>query len=142
MQIVYRLRMTTKRTHDEFKSRREIQDSGWKLEQTDKVEFNSGSETVKHVVGKSLVAKVLKDRGYRIDSEVEKDGVGEIDIVAYGKDNDAFGVELETSPTEEVVSDKIERYCYGEIWRDVFVLNLNEMPVDMLEAKSWIENQL
>jgi len=132
----------TKREREEYVARREIQDSGWKLDKTDKIEFNSGSETVKHVVGKALVAKVLKERGYRVDSEVEKDGVGEIDIVAYGKEQDTFAVELETSPTDEVVQDKLERYYHGEIFREVFVLNLNEMPVNMLKAKDWVSQQI
>lgn len=134
--------MSNKRSHNEFAARREIQDNGWRLEQTDKIEFNSGSETTKHVVAKALVGKVLKEKGYRIDSEVSKDECGEIDVVAYGYDNDKFGVELETSPTEEVIQDKLDRYCYGQIWREIFVLNLNEMPMDMLKAKEWVEDQL
>jgi len=135
--------MSDKREYAEFSHRRELQDAGWKLRQRDAVAFNSGSETVKHCVCKMLVAKALKERGYRVDTEVVKDNVGEIDIVAYGvSDEPAFGVEVETSPTEDVISDKLSRYHDGEPYRDVFVINVSEMPVDMLEAYNWVQDQL
>jgi len=135
--------MSDKRQYSEFEHRRELEAAGWKVRQRDAVAFNSGSETVKHAVCKLLTCYVLKERGYRVDTEVEKEGVGEIDIVAYGiADEPAFVVEVETSPTEDIVKDKIARYHDNEPYRDVFVLNPNDMPVNMLEAREWIQEQL
>jgi len=69
--------MSDKRTRDEYRSRRAIQDAGWKLDKTDKVEFNDGSETLRHAECKLRVAWFLRQQGYRVDSEIEgPDGQG------------------------------------------------------------------
>jgi len=134
----------TKREYEEATHRRELQDCGWDVRKRDSVAFNSGSETARHAVCKMLVAHYLKqEQGYRIDSEVEHNDRGEIDIVAYGlEDEPAFAVECETSPTEDVIEDKIERYVYNTPMRDVFVLNVTEMPSDIMDAYAWVESEL
>jgi len=134
----------TKREHEESTHRRELQDAGWHVIKRDSVAFNSGSETAQHAVCKMLVAHYLKhEQGYRIDSEVEHEDRGEIDIVAYGvSDEPAFAVECETSPTEDVIKDKVERYVYNTPMRDVFVLNVTEMPSEIMEAYAWVSDNL
>jgi len=136
--------MSDKRRYDEFKHRRELQDSGWKVTQRDAVAFNSGSETARHAVCKMLVAHYLKhEQGFRVDSEVEHKDRGEIDIVAYGSSGEpAFAVECEHSPTEDVVQDKLERYVENTPFRECFVLNVGEMPSEIMEAYSWVGEQL
>lgn len=133
----------TKRQRDEYTSRRAIQDAGWRIGQEDKVAFNSGSETVRHATCKLLVGHYLKhEKGYRIDSEVEHEDRGEIDIAAYALEGAPIAVECETSPTEEVIKDKLERYVYGTIFRECHVVNVTEMPDNIMEAYEWVSNQL
>lgn len=135
--------MTNKRSHREFSHRRELEAAGWQLRQRDAVAFNPGSETVRHAVCKMLVAFKLREKGYRVDTEVPKEGVGEIDVVAYAApDEPAFAVECETSPTDETLNDKMERYYHNEPFRDVFVLVVNDMPENILDALAWVEDQL
>jgi RecB family endonuclease NucS len=133
----------TKRKRDEYRARRDIQDAGWRIEQQDKVAWNSGSETARHMVCKTLAGHYLKhEQGYRIVSEVEHSDRGEIDIVAYSLDGAPIAIECETSPTDEVVQDKVDRYVHGTIFRDVFVINVSEMPENIMDAYSWVSEQL
>jgi type I site-specific restriction endonuclease len=133
-------RRMNKRQQQERLARRKLKNAGWDVSKTDSVEFNSGSETTKHVVGKTLVAKVGKDQGYRVCSEVEHDDRGEIDIVLYGRKDEApVAIELETNPQEDTISDKVERYVRGTPIRDILLINLDDMPTDIDEAEEWIQ---
>jgi predicted AAA+ superfamily ATPase len=131
-----------KRQHDELTERRRLQDAGWDVHKRDAVAFNGGSETDAHAVVKLLVAKHLREQGYRIDTEVKKEGVGEIDVVAYGGEGPPFAVEVETSPTREVVDDKLDRYYRGEPFRDVFIIDPTEMPDSVSGAREFVEGEL
>ncbi|MDL0127041.1 hypothetical protein [Halobacterium salinarum] len=132
----------TKRARIEYDGRQALQDAGWQLRKRDAVAFNGGSETDAHLLAKTLVAAVLRDQGYRIDTEVEKDDVGEIDVVAYGGEGPPFAVEVETNPTQEVISDKLSRYYEGEPYRDVFVIDPSEMPDSISGAREFVEGEL
>ncbi|MUV59961.1 hypothetical protein [Halobacterium sp. CBA1126] len=131
-----------KRTRDEYGGRKDLQDAGWRVQQQDAIAFNEGSESTQHLIAKTLVANELRDRGYRIDTEVEKEGVGEIDVVAYGKGEPPFAVEVETNPTEDVVSDKLHRYYEGEPYCECYVLDVDELPDSITAAQEWVEAQL
>ena len=134
--------MTNKRQYDEYSQRKELQSANWRVEKADKIEFNHGSETNKHIQTKVAAAIVLQERGYRIDSEVEMEG-GTVDLLGYGRDDgDVIVVECETSPTEDVISDKIERYIYNQPPRECYVLDTNETPTDFIESIEWMRNQL
>lgn len=134
--------MSDKNKHIEFSQRRELQSAGWRVEQSDKIEFNHGSETAKHIQTKVAAAIVLQEKGYRIDSEVEM-GSGTVDLLGYGReDGDVIVVEAETSPTEEVIEDKIERYIYNEPPRECYVLNTNDIPTDFIQSIEWVREQL
>ena len=135
--------MSDKRTWDEYSHRRELQSANWRVEKTDKVEFNEGSETVRHEVCKMLVASYLKrEKGLRVDSEVKHPERGEIDVIGYSGEGPAIAVECETSPKEGVVSDKLERYVDGTPFRDMFLVNVGEMPENIMDAYEWVGEQL
>jgi len=131
-----------KRQRQEFDDRKRLQDAGWKVRQRDAVAFNSGSENPTHYLCKALVAQVLKARGFRIDTEVAKESAGEIDVVAYGKDDAPTVIEVETDPTEAVIQDKLTRYYEDEPFREVFVIDPTEMPESLFEARNWVSEQL
>lgn len=130
----------TKRAYDEWYPRRKLNESGWDVSKPDSVKFNSGSETCRHAVAKMIAAYYLKQEGYRISSEVRHPDRGEIDILAYSPER-VIAVELETSPTEDVIRDKVDRYVHGPI-QDCFVLNVGQMPENILDALEWVDNQL
>ena len=132
----------TKRQYDDWRGRQRLTDAGWNVSKTDSIQFNAGSETFRHLVAKSAAAFYLKhDQGYRVDSEVTHPERGEIDILAWNAD-DIIAVECETAPTEEVITDKLERYYEGTPIRDVFVINVTEMPAEILPAYEWIVGEL
>lgn len=122
---------------------RRIQGAGWDATKTDEVRFNSGSETLKHFVLKSVVAKLLVDRGFKVSSEVVHDTRGEIDIVCHGEPGYApWCVEVETHATDDVIQDKIKRYVKGTTFRECFVLAVEDAPTDIGEMYQWVENKL
>lgn len=132
----------TKRQFEDWRGRKRLTDKGWDVQKKDAIKFNSGSETTKHLMCKTLVGQYLKQaKGYRIDSEVTHEKRGEIDIVAW-KADDIISVECETDPTDKVISDKVNRYVRGTPMRECFVIPVNEMPTEMEEAYQWVANQL
>lgn len=132
----------TKRERNEYEQRRTLQNAGVRVDKRDVIQPNHGSETFKHKLGKLAVAHVLEERGYRYDSEVEVPD-GEIDMLGYANaEKDCIAVEIETSPTQEVITNKIERYVENLPIRECFVLNANEIPMDGMEAVEYVKEQL
>jgi hypothetical protein len=131
-----------KRTRQEYDHRTTLRDAGWAVSQQDMVAFNSGSETLDHYCAKALAAWVLKQEGYRVGSEVEKDGVGEIDVIGYGTDDPPIAVECETDISDEVIRDKLERYVWGEPFRDLFVVAVDELPAERDAALEYVRESV
>jgi len=126
-----------------WKEYRELHNHGWDVTKTNQVEFNGGSETVKHAISKMLVAHAGHTAGYRVSSEVEHSHRGEIDVLLYGNpDRLTYAVECETSPTMDVVEDKIDRYVNGTPIDDMVLINVSELPVDMLKAYEFVQAEL
>jgi len=77
---------------------RRLKDAGWDVNKEPAVRFNAGgsSETVGHVVGKTLTAKILLQNGYMVDTEVEGPQ-GTVDVLCYAPDRITMVVELETN---------------------------------------------
>lgn len=122
---------------------RDLQNAGWDVQKQNQIRLNSGSESVKHAVAKILVALVGHNDGYRISSEVEHKDRGEIDMLLYGvPDRLTLAVECETSPTMEVVEDKVSRYVDGTPVDDMALVNLSEMPLNMLDAFAYVQAEL
>jgi hypothetical protein len=135
--------MSDKAKQLEYSWRNELKRNGWDISKTDSIQFNSGSETTRHIVCKSLVGRYLKHEcNLRIDSEVTHPERGEIDIVAYGEESPPFAVEVETNVTDDVTSDKLERYYEGTPLREVYILELLDMPTDWNEAYQWVAEEL
>lgn len=135
--------MSDKRRYNEYSQRRELQDAGWKVYQTDSIRFNGGSETSAHMACKSLVGWFLSQQGFRICSEVENQSeTAEADIVAYGNGEPAFVVECETAINETIRSKKLDQFYHGEPFAECYLLEVNDLPLDRMEALEWIQNQL
>lgn len=133
--------MSNLRTQQEFRQRQVLKEAGWSVSQTDSIEFNAGSESYEHFLTKSIVAYEMKKRGFRVASEVEGPG-GEVDLVFYGTEDHPLAIEVEKNITEEVIQDKLERYVYGEPFRDMLVIDVDELPENIDEARTWIRGEL
>lgn len=133
-----------KRTRTEYDQRTELQQSGWNVQKRDAVAFNSGSETPLHAHAKMSAAYILRDADYRIDSEVEHETRGEIDILAYGHQSrlSPIAVEVETYPAGEVIQDKIKRYVKGTPVQEMYTINVSELPSDIHEMGDAIRAEL
>lgn len=136
--------MSDKRRHDEYQARRELSDFGAKVQQRDAVAFNAGpsSETLKHYIAKAVTAYILRERGYRVDTEVEMPD-GELDVLGYANgEGDMIGVELETNVTQDVKSRKIDQFYTNTPLRECWIIEVNDLPTDIEAMKAEIEAQL
>jgi len=117
-----------------------LRKGGWTFDKSHR--YNSGSETVAHATCKNLAGHYLQhEHGYQVGFEVTHEDRGEIDVVGI-RESDIICVECETSPTGEVVDDKLERYVQETPIRDMFLLNVSELPAEWMEAYRWIDNQI
>jgi len=130
----------TKRERDMYDVRKELERNGWSFDKSTR--YNSGSETVAHATCKNLAGHYLEhEHAYQVSFEVAHKERGEVDVVGI-RENDIIAIECETSPTEEVVDDKLSRYVEGTPIRDMFLLNVNEMPHEWMMGYRWIDGQI
>jgi len=125
---------------------RALQNQGVNVHKERIPRMNAGgkSETVKHHTIKNLIAYAgARDYGYMSDIEVEVPQ-GDIDCLLWGlNDRLTLACEVETAPTEETKESKLERYVkqIGPI-DDMRLINVNNVPTDMMEAADYVSNQL
>jgi RecB family endonuclease NucS len=129
----------------QYAAYRRLKDDGVDVRKHNSVRFNAGgsAETTKHAVAKTLAAKVLLANDYRVDSEVEMQH-GTVDILGWGNpDRLNYVVELETSPDAETKDDKLTRYVLNQqTIDDMILINVTDMPVNMLDALDYVSDQL
>jgi len=135
--------MSDKRRADKHKAYQLLKRNGVDLQQHNQIRFNSGSETWRHVICKAAVAYIGQANGYWVSSEVDAKW-GEIDVLLWGHpDRMTIAVEVETSPTEAVKEDKIQRYVRKQPGIDeMYLVNVSEMPVDMMHALDYVSDSL
>jgi hypothetical protein len=126
---------------------RTLQDSGVKLSKQNQIQPNAGSETIKHLVAKTLVGYIGLVNGYKVDSEVEivkhSETIGEVDCLLWGHPKRlTTAVEVETSPEENTMQDKKMRYIDGTAIQEIQVINVTELPLDMIEGAEQIGDEL
>lgn len=129
-----------------YDAHRELSDSGLTVRKERMPPMNAGgkSETVKHIVGKTLVAYIAAaEHGYQSDLEVPTDQGKEIDCLLWGHPRRlTYAVELEHSPTEETKQKKLKQYVKAvPAVDDMLLINLNEMPVNMLDARAYLREE-
>lgn len=130
----------TKRNRELYESRKILRNHDWDVSNSSR--FNSGSETLAHSVCKQVAGHYLHaELGYHIGFEVSHPERGEIDVLAWNED-DIVCVECETSPTDDVIDDKLSRYVEGTPIRDMFILNVSELPAEWSHAYKWVDEQL
>ena len=117
-----------------------LKENGWVVNQDDAVRFNSGSETLAHVFVKTVTAKVLKDQGYRVDTEVVMPD-GEVDVLGYSE-QDMIVVECESNPDSNTFSSKLNRYVHDQPPREMFWIDVDNVPGNIGEAYDHITSEL
>lgn len=121
---------------------RTLKDANVEVSKHNQIKFNGGSETVKHLVCKSLAAYVGHANGYRVSSEVEVPQ-GEIDICLWGHPSRlSYAVEVETSPSKDTIESKLDRYVKATPIDELVIINPGVVPLDMVQAAEFIADEL
>jgi len=136
--------MTDKASRVYSSWRRTLKQAGWEVDRYDSIKFNSGSETAKHMHAKMAGAHILKNAGYRVDTEVVHPERGEVDLAAIPtkERQKPYVIEFETSPTSEMTTDKIERYVENTPFVECYIVNLAKVDTDVIEMRNDIQMQL
>ncbi|MFB6197310.1 MAG: hypothetical protein ABEI52_03425 [Halobacteriaceae archaeon] len=126
---------------------RELAESGVQVRRNNNIRPNTGSETARHLLIKSLAAHIGLEARYRVDSEtpVETGSGGDsaIDVLLWGHDSRlTYAVEVETSPLPKVIESKVDKYVRQTAIDDMLVLNVAECPDDMTQAYGWVASEL
>jgi len=117
-----------------------LKENGWVVNQEDAVRFNEGSETLAHLHAKTVTAKVLKDQGYRVDTEVVMPN-GEVDVLGYSE-QDMIVVECESNPDSNTFSSKLNRYVHDQPPREMFWIDVDAIPGNIGEAYQHITEEI
>jgi len=129
----------TVRKSIEYSDRKMLQAAGFEVNKRDAIALSYGSETLRHLVCKTFVVKHLRGLGYRVDTEVQMDRGGRVDVIGYGaQGRHVIGVEVETGLTDTVRESKIEEYYDGTPLSELFFIEVNDMPDDIRDAYEWV----
>lgn len=112
-----------------------LRKAGLNMDVSHNTMFTSLGEGMKHFLIKSMVFKLLRDRGKTVCCEAETSN-GIADIINL---NDRIVYELESEPSPSRVKKKIEQFPEFE---DVFILNLREIPDRLEAAEQYLKRRL
>lgn len=120
-----------------FKSERMLEENGFVLPERSKncLFTNGGSETMKHWLVKAIIFKILRERRAQVGTEVEVNG-GIVDVLDI---DNMIAYEVENRFTKRKLLDKL-RSISG--LRDVFFIDILEVPDDIQEAESFIREKV
>lgn len=120
-----------------YRSREMLRENGFVLPDRNKncLFANGGSETMKHWLVKAIIFKSLREAGRRVGTEVEVNG-GIVDVL--DADN-MIAYEVENNLTRKKLSAKLSSLSG---LRDVFFIDILEVPDDMLEAEEYIRERV
>jgi len=95
---------------------------------------SSGKESTKHFVSKAIIFKILRDRGRAVATEVEtKNAI--VDVLDI---DNKIAYEVENGFDE---GDIIGLISHSEL-RDIFLIDLKEIPNDLFEAEEFLKQIL
>jgi len=123
----------------------ELRRAGWKMHKPNQIRFNGGSETAIHATAKLLCGFAGAQAGFRVASEVGHERrPAEVDVILHSHSDriSPVAVECETSPTEDVIQDKMDRYIRGSVLKELYVINVTEMPENILDAYGYVQDEI
>lgn len=120
-----------------FKSERMLEENGFVLPERSKncLFTNGGSETMKHWLVKAIIFKILRERRTQVGTEVEVNG-GIVDVLDI---DNMIAYEVENRFTKRKLLEKL-RNISG--LRDVFFIDILEVPDDICEAESFVREKV
>jgi hypothetical protein len=121
---------------------RTLTTAGWQIDKSNR--YNGGSETARHAVCKILVGHYLSHQlGYKVVFEVENNH-GELDVLGYGNEDrlSPIGVECETNLTGETKALKLDQYYDNEPLQELYFLEVNDMPSEIIPAYERVAEQI
>jgi hypothetical protein len=119
----------------------DLDDAGYAPKPEPAIRLHGSNETTKHLMLKSLVAQVLRERGHKFDTEV-KGPNGRVDVLDFGlPDSKPVVYEVETDLTPQARREKAAQYAVGPV-RDVLFLDPTDAPDDIHAMKEWVEEQV
>jgi len=125
-----------------YQEYRRLRKNDIEVQEASQIRFNSGSESLKHKIAKTIVSHIGQEKGYHVGSEVTIAGSGEADIVLWGHpERQTYVVEVETSPTQDTMNSKKNRYIRPGI-DDMLTVNVTEMPPDYFDAQAYVREEL
>lgn len=119
-----------------LQAEKELKENGFVLGKNDRncVFSSNGKETLKHFISKAIIFKILRDRGRETATEVEtKNAI--VDVLDI---DNRIAYEVENGFDEE---DIIGLISHSEL-RDVFLIDLKEIPNDVYEAEEFFKQIL
>lgn len=134
--------MTNKRQREQYDQRTALKKANWRLDKSSRL--HKADETARHAVCKTLVGHYLKQElGYKVAFEVECEQ-GELDVLGYGLEDrlSPVGVEVETGLTSDVKSKKLDQYYRGEPLQELYFIEVNDMPAEMMPAYEWVGGEI
>ena len=120
-----------------FKSQRMLEENGFVLSESTRncLFTNTGSETMKHWVVKSIIFKALRDTGRQVGTEVEVNG-GIVDVLDI---DNMIAYEVENNLTRKKLAAKLDSLAG---LRDVFFIDIMEVSDDISEAEAYIKKKI
>ncbi len=120
-----------------YKSRQMLEDKGFVISQSSRncMFASTGSETMKHWLVKAIIFKLLRNMGREVGTEIEVNG-GIVDVL--DADN-RIAYEVENNFTREKLKSKLTNLSG---MRDVFFIDIVEVPDDMFEAEDYIRRKI
>lgn len=120
-----------------FKSERMLEENGFVLSDRSRncLFTNGGSETMKHWLVKAIIFKILRERRAQVGTEVEVNG-GIVDVLDI---DNMIAYEVENRFTKRKLMEKL-RNISG--LRDVFFIDILEVPDDICEAESFVREKV
>jgi hypothetical protein len=119
-----------------LQAEKELKENGFVLGKYNRncVFSSNGKESLKHFVSKAIIFKILRDRGREAATEVETRNaiVDVLDI------DNRIAYEVENGFDEE---DIIGLISHNEL-RDIFLIDLKEIPNDVFEAEEFLKQVL
>lgn len=120
-----------------FKSERLLKENGFVLPEKNKncLFTSTGSETMKHWIVKAIIFKQLRNTGRQVGTEVEVNG-GIVDVLDV---DNMIAYEVENNLTREKLKSKVMSISG---LKDVFFIDILEVPDDIQEAESYLKEKL
>jgi len=130
----------TKQEKADWKAKKDLLNQGWDVRPS-AVRLHSSTETPKHLMLKTLIARELQRQNRRWDTEVRGPN-GRVDVLDLGPpDESPLAYEVQTNATKKDRQHKAAQYCDGVV-RDVIFLDPTDAPDEISQLVDWVADRV